>query len=411
MKTKLEDIKWKPITPKGQAMIKAMVAEQYNEIARGYGGKLIDVPHSAISRKPETRYKLRSAISLLSSDPIKWRIKGVIPEFGIGAIYGQSGSAKSFLAIDMAMHIASGSSWFGYRVKPCPVVYVCLEGEAGLSVRIGAWQQNGGTIPSGIMFIDQPINLLNIKDVRDLVTAIKIHDATDGIVIIDTLNRAAPGMDENSSVDMGNAINAAKLIQQSVGGLVLLVHHSGKDSSKGMRGHSSLHAALDAAIEVRRSGDDREWSVAKAKDGEDGKSHLFRLKVVDMGIDEDGDPITSCVIEAMAGDRIKSKPLTPALKLGMDTFMSAASGNIREDDKRVHASLNQWKGEYLRQSPGDNSDSKARIFRRVRNELIEMGKLFVRDDVYTLSDFLPDLSNKADKADKVRTNPPSSAGQ
>lgn len=410
MKIKPENIQWKLITPEGQAMIKAMVAEQYNGIARGYGGKVIDVPHSPISPKHETRYKLRSAASLLSSDPIKWRIKGVIPESGIGAIYGQSGSAKTFIALDMAMNIASGSNWFGYRVKSCPVVYVCLEGEAGLSVRIKAWQQNGGTIPSGIMFIDQPLNLLNIKDVRDLVTAIKTHDASDGIVIIDTLNRAAPGMDENSSVDMGNAINAAKLIQQGVGGLVLLVHHSGKDSSKGMRGHSSLHAALDAAIEVKRSGDDREWSVAKAKDGEDGKSHLFRLQVVDMGIDDDGDPITSCVIKAMAGDRIKSKQLTPAQQLGMDTFMCAASENIGDDDKRVRASLNQWKSEYLRRSAGDNPDSKARTFRRVRNELVEMSKLFVRDDVYTLSDFSPDLSNKTDKVDKVRTNPPASAG-
>jgi hypothetical protein len=391
MKTKIENIQWKSITPEGHEMIKAMVAEQYNEVAMNYGAMPMDVPNSPISPKPETRYKLRSATSLLSSKPIKWRIKGVIPDSGIAAIYGHSGSAKSFLAIDMAMNVASGSDWFGYRVKACPVVYVCLEGEAGLSVRIGAWKEKG-KIPSRIKFIDQPLNLLNVKDVRDLVTAIKTHEVSGGLVIIDTLNRAAPGMDENSSVDMGNAINAAKLIQQGVGGLVLLVHHSGKDSSKGMRGHSSLHAALDAAIEVKRSGDDREWSVAKAKDGEDGRSHTFRLQVVDMGVDEDGDSITSCVIQEMASERSKPKQLTPSQRLGMESFMEAASENISSDDKSVHAHLEQWRAEYYKRSTADNQDSKRKAFSRVRNELVEGGKLLVNGEVYRLPDSFPDFT-------------------
>lgn len=392
MKTQLENIQWKPITPEGHEMIKAMVAEQYNEAARNYGAKPIDVPNIAFSPKPETRYKLRSATSLLSSKPIKWRVKGVIPWTGIGAIYGQSGSAKTFLAIDMAMNVANGTAWFGYKVKACPVVYVCLEGEAGLSVRIGAWQKSGGLISSNIKFIDQPLDLLNVKDVRDLVTAIKAHDASDGLVIIDTLNRAAPGMDENSSVDMGNAINAVKLIQQGVGGLVLLVHHTGKDTSKGMRGHSSLQAALDAAIEVKRSGDDREWSVAKAKDGEDGRSHPFRLQVVDMGLDEDGDAITSCLIKEMVGERSKPKQLTSSQRLGMESFMSAASENITNDDKSVRAYLDQWRAEYYKRSTADNQDSKRKAFSRVRSELVEGGKLLVNGDVYCLPDSFPDFT-------------------
>lgn len=63
-----------------------------------------------------------------------------------------------------------------------------------------------------------------------------------------------------------------------------------------MRGHSSLHAAVDCAIEVKRSGDHREWIVAKSKDGADGASHSFTLEVVPLGGDSDGDPITSCVV-------------------------------------------------------------------------------------------------------------------
>ncbi|EEF24882.1 conserved hypothetical protein, partial [Ricinus communis] len=87
-------------------------------------------------------------------------------------------------------------------------------------------------------------------------------------------------------------------LQKSVGGLVLLVHHTGKDTTKGLRGHSSLYAALDAAIEVSRADCRREWSVAKSKDDVDGGSHRFVLHVVDLGQDDYGDAITSCVVES-----------------------------------------------------------------------------------------------------------------
>ena len=87
-----------------------------------------------------------------------------------------------------------------------------------------------------------------------------------------------------------------KAIQSSLGGLVLAVHHSGKDATKGMRGHSSLFAALDASIEVVRENDRREWRVAKSKDGNDCNAHSFRLDVVEIGMDDDGEPITSCVV-------------------------------------------------------------------------------------------------------------------
>jgi putative DNA primase/helicase len=95
---------------------------------------------------------------------------------------------------------------------------------------------------------------------------------------------------------MGNLIAAAKRLQDLTGGLVLLVHHTGKDTSKGLRGHSSLYAALDGAIEVSRPEVRREWSVAKSKDDETGQVHPFRLEQVTVGVDDDGEDIMSCVV-------------------------------------------------------------------------------------------------------------------
>ena len=381
-------VKWEPITPAGEAIVAAIAARQYNEHAVRLGAAPVKVPRSPLDSKPrpDSRYKLRSACELMNTEPIRWRIKGVIPEQGTGAIYGPSGSAKTFLALDMAMHLAGGAQWFGYRVRRCPVVYVCLEGEAGLSVRLKAYCERKGSIPEGVDFINQAVNLLDNKDLRDLVLAVQARYAGGGIVVIDTLNRAAPGMDENSSAEMGRVIAAAKVVQHAVGGLVLFVHHTGKDASKGLRGHSSLHAALDAAIEVSRSSDVREWSVAKAKDGLDGKSHQFKLEIVTMGLDNDGDLITSCVVQPAPGaPGVRSKPLTTTQQIGMDSFMTAAAANIDDGDRQEHAHLDQWREEFYRRSTGDNPDSKRRAFNRVRQELVELGRLVVADDVYRIS--------------------------
>ncbi len=117
-----------------------------------------------------------------------------------------------------------------------------------------------------------------------------------GLLVIDTLNRAAIGADEHASRDMGEIMDAAKQLQAKLGGLVLMAHHSGKDQSRGLRGHSSLIAALDANIEVVKAEQRREWRTAKVKDGEDDKGRAFRLQVVDIGNDDDGEPLTSCVV-------------------------------------------------------------------------------------------------------------------
>jgi hypothetical protein len=167
------------------------------------------------------------------------------------------------------------------------------EGEAGLRNRIGAWERyNKTTIPPEFTAITQPVDLTKEQDIADLSDVVPMG----GVIIIDTLNRAAPGLDENSSQDMGRVITAMKRLQAATGGLVLFVHHTGKDVSKGLRGHSSLYAALDGAIEVSRTANSRSWSVAKAKDGADGEDRAFKLEVVELGRDADGDAVTSCVV-------------------------------------------------------------------------------------------------------------------
>lgn len=243
--------------------------------------------------KPEPRYKLLGSADLAALPPLKWRIRGVLPADGLAGLYGPSASGKSFLALDAACAIASGQRWFDCRVEAAPVVYACLEGEAGLKLRAQAWEAHKGrALPDDLHMVLQPFKLTSPQDVDDLAAVVP----AGAVVFIDTLNRAAPLSDENSSRDMGEILEAAKRLQTLTAGLVVLIHHTGKNTAAGLRGHSSLFAALDAAVEVSRDGDRRDWKCAKSKDGADGDAHPFTLQVETLGTDEHGDAVTSCVV-------------------------------------------------------------------------------------------------------------------
>lgn len=254
-----------------------------------------------------SRFKLLRQSDLVHLPPMSWFVKGVLPANGTAVIYGPSASGKSFLCLDLAIAISGGESWFGRRVKAAPVVYTALEGEAGLKQRVDAWCHHfDKELPANLSFILQPLNLTSRTDVEEFANSLP----TGCVVFIDTLNRAASTIDENTNKDMGVVIEAIKQIQRVTGGLVVLIHHTGKNTEAGMRGHSSLLASLDGAIEVSRNASIRQWKIAKAKDGIDGCHEHFILQVEEIDIDPDGDAVTSCVVKHdTSAVSISSKPV------------------------------------------------------------------------------------------------------
>jgi hypothetical protein len=242
-------------------------------------------------------------------------VRGLLPAEGVAAIYGESGSGKSFLAMDLCFSIAAGrADWFGMAVKQAPAVYIALEGQGGVSKRVKAWEMhNQQQVASPVRFMVADFSIVEPEGVKQLGTEIVAEVGSSAVVVVDTLNQSAPGADENSSKDMSGVLTNAKHLADSVRGLVVLVHHTGKDRAKGMRGHSSLFAAMDAVIEVTHSAGLRSWSVAKSKDDEGGMRYDFRLVPYTVDVDPIGLPVTSCAVDRtlnLAVPQSKPKPLS-----------------------------------------------------------------------------------------------------
>lgn len=252
----------------------------------------------------QSPFHIKTAEELCSAPPLTWIVKKILPAQGLAAIYGASGTGKSFLALDLAAAVAEGEKWFHHRVSQVPVVYLALEGGAGMRVRVQAWvKAKTRNMSDELGFIyDAQFNLRSEdgNDIIKLGAAIKAAGMDGGLLIVDTLNQASAGADENSSKDMGEMVSALKGLQLALGGLILIVHHSGKDKDRGMRGHSSLHAALDAIIEVEPDYESGQglfkWRLAKAKDSAAIDDQSFSLDSVMLGFDTDNDVVDSLVV-------------------------------------------------------------------------------------------------------------------
>jgi len=233
----------------------------------------------------------------------RYLIKGLLGTATKIVIFGPPGCGKSFLAYDMARHGCRGLEWFGRRVKPFTAVYVPAEGQGGLRDRHTAWnlEHPGGPdpfalIPTAVDLLDPRADIPKLRDTLDCF--VQRFGALD-LLVIDTLAASFGADDENSS-DMSAYVSNIDRLCAPFGCSCILVHHSPLDATaRRPRGHSSLWGAADTVIHVSgdRDAPARRIHVLKQKDGDPGPDLMFRLKQVEIGTDEDGDPVTSCVIE------------------------------------------------------------------------------------------------------------------
>lgn len=270
---------------------------------RSLGGTAVAADFAAVEPDEDEvpdadRFKFVPAPEYAGSRSPEWIVKGILPKAGLAVVYGDSGSGKTFVVLDMAACIAQGLPWRGHKVKKGRVAYLCGEGADFFARRLAAHQQFHQSDLANLLVCAESPNLLRAsQDYKLLIEQLRAHGPID-VVVIDTLARSLPGGNENASEDMGALIARCDQIHRATGAMVLLVHHTGKDAAKGARGHSSLRAACDAELAVIRDVENatRRIEVGKQKDGPDGEAYPFALQPIPLGIDADGDAITSCVI-------------------------------------------------------------------------------------------------------------------
>jgi hypothetical protein len=297
-----------------------------------------------------SRAKIRRSYTIdeLENLPkLNWLIKDILIDGGIATIYGESGSTKSFLAIDLAMHLATGSEWFGLEVnRGIPVIYTALEGFRGVVKRIKGWCKKNDISPSNI-FIDHDSLLLGEQgSVESFISYYKSNQFDRGMIIIDTFNMACPNIEENSAKEMSGVITKAKLIAEKLNSTVLIIHHSGKDESRGMRGSSSLKASMDTIIYVKQNSNGNcEWSLEKSKDSECGIRYGYRLETIE--VEMNGEVETTCILDKLGEMLEKKKKVrlsdrqTRVLNLLKDRLLPLLSGHD-DMDTVIKQCCNLW---------------------------------------------------------------------
>lgn len=234
-----------------------------------------------------------------------WIVEDVIPSGELTVIAGATSCGKTFLAMDLMMAVARGlKQWFGRDVnRPGLVIHVSLEGR-GLSNRFKAYRRHHSlTDPVPYETLEGPVQMLERRDIEKLVRSIQrlaVRKSLPVVLItIDTVNRALGGGDENSSQDMGAFIRSADVLKDAFPDAgIILIHHLGKNPDRGLRGHSSFSGAVgaDLRIEHNELTKVRTVTYVKMRDGTTDSTFSFNLLPVEIGKNDKGGPVTSCIV-------------------------------------------------------------------------------------------------------------------
>lgn len=239
-------------------------------------------------------------------------VKGWLGEGQMSVIYGPSNVGKSFFALDMSWHVSCGETWNGHKVIGGSVLYLATEGGMAFHNRVVALSKQYPDHKDVKLAVrPAPVNLLDgeadMSVLEKLCREVSRRHGQVKLIVVDTLSRSMAGGNENSPEDMTRFIGNCDKMREMTGAHVAIVHHSGKDKAAGARGHSSLRAATDTEIELDYNEESgmRSAKATKQRDMETGATFSFKLDVVELGKDEDGDAVTTCTVKQASESEIE----------------------------------------------------------------------------------------------------------
>lgn len=343
----------------------------------------------SLGRYRPLRFLLNTMRDIKPTVSDRYFVKGWLTADSLTAIGGPPKHGKSFVALDMAGHIALGIPWRGFKVRQGNVLYIAAEGATGFKDRMVAWRNEHVAEDGDPPFLLITSRLDLVKDVDAFIEDVEWQTGSGGsphVLFIDTVARTFSG-DENSTEHMVAYVQACDKVRERLDCSVVAVHHFGYEGTR-LRGSSALPAAVDTMISVKK--DDATKVIVSAidfaKDLADGTTTSSKLRVVEIGLDEDGDPVETCIIEPTdeqpAEQRSKSSLSAPrqialiALKqaAGDHGEVPPASNHIPTNTRTVGYAL--WRETAYKRGISDGDQhAKNAAFNRAAKWLMASGKV------------------------------------
>lgn len=236
-----------------------------------------DDPWAALAAERSAKFAPVHVSEVAKRPPPEWIIDGLLPQTDLVMLYGQPGAGKSYIALDMAFAIATGEKWAKLDTTPGPVVWIAAEAAGSLQIRTMAYaRQHGMALENAdLWIIDSALSLMDEEDASALSTA--MADLRPRLIIVDTLAAASGGANENSGEDMNKVLTSCRNLHRESGATVMLVHHSGKDESRGARGWSGIKGAMQTELLAVNNEGRRVLTVTKQRDGTEGDTWPVNL--------------------------------------------------------------------------------------------------------------------------------------
>ena len=214
--------------------------------------------------------RLYSTEELLRLPPPTWLVGGILPEGSLSVLYGPPESGKSFLAIDLALSVATGLPWHGHPVEQGFVVYVAAEGGSGISKRVRAWLEAKQVAARGVPVAWLVESLTVNKESDDVGRLMQRLDDelehTPRLIVVDTLARCLEG-DENTQLDVGRFVAGVDMLRHEYKAAVMIVHHTRLDGDR-ERGNTALRGGTDTMLSATKDENSILVECTKQKDWE-----------------------------------------------------------------------------------------------------------------------------------------------
>ena len=294
-------------------------------------------------------------------------------------VFGPSNVGKTFVVLDLALHVATGEPWRGCKVIAGPVLYIAAEGGGGIRNRIAAFKvENPDITNAPFELLPTSVNLHGKEDAS--VISQMLGDRRPALVVVDTLARSIGDGDENTAKDAQALVSNCDKIRELTGAHVMIVHHTGKDEDRGARGSSALRAAVDTEILISSK---QEIICHKQRDMPIPDRLHFTLRTVTLGQDEDGVPVTSAVVEAAEKGQKARKDLTGRNQIAMTALIKAlnehgrpATGNLYPANVRI-VETERWREQCDEHglTTGGSESAARQAFKRAKDKLMDMDEV------------------------------------